>query len=101
MQSSLYLCLCWCVGLFGSFGNKKRSGGKGLEGMNRLHYDIGFGWGVAACRRKDSRVPIADSRIMDFIKENCKEAGTSVPLTKRWLDGYAFQIDQDMKAAGL
>lgn len=69
--------------------------------MNRLHYDIGFGWGMSACQKNAQRIPAADSRIMDFIKENCRESGSSVPLLKGWLDGYSWQIDRDMEAAGL
>lgn len=68
--------------------------------MNRLHYDIGFGWGMAACQRNTVRVPVADSRIMDFIKESCKEPSSSISVLKGWADGYAWQIGQDMKAAG-
>lgn len=68
--------------------------------MNRLHYDIGFGWGMAACQRNAVRVPAADSRVMDFIKETCKEPGSFISVLKGWIDGYEWQIDQDMKIAG-
>lgn len=68
--------------------------------MNKLHYDIGFGWGAAACQRNALRIPAADSRVMDFIKDNCREAGSSVSLTKGWLDGYAWQNEQDMQTVG-
>lgn len=56
--------------------------------------------GASACQKSMLRIPINDKRIMDFILDNCKEAESSTSLTKGWLDGYARQIDQDMKAAG-
>ncbi|MEG1758377.1 MAG: hypothetical protein RR235_07985 [Oscillospiraceae bacterium] len=68
--------------------------------VNRLHYDIGFGWGMGACQRNEKRIPAADSRVLEFIKENCKEACSSVSVLKGWIDGYAWQIDEDMKAKG-
>lgn len=64
---------------------------------NRLHYDIGFGWGMGACKRNAKRIPASDKYVMEFIKENCKEVGSSIPLLKGWQEGYAWQIDQDMK----
>lgn len=64
---------------------------------NRLHYDIGFGLGMAACKRNDKRVPAADKWVMEFIKENCKEVGSSIPLLKGWQDGYGWQVDQNIK----
>jgi len=72
----------------------------GIKILYIMHYDIGFGWGAAACQKSIPRIPISDKRVMDFIKENCKEVGSSQSLTKGWLAGYEWQIDQDMKAAG-
>ena len=68
--------------------------------MNRLQYDIGFGWGAAACQKQMKRVPANDQRVIDFIKENCKEVGSSISILKGWHAGYEWQIEQDMKAAG-
>lgn len=69
--------------------------------MNRLHYDIGFGWGAAACQKNMPRIPVGDKRVMDFIADNCKEAGSSIPILKGWHAGYEWQIEQDMKATGI
>lgn len=66
--------------------------------MNKLHYDIGFGWGVAACKRKEPRVPAANKRVMDFIAENCKEVGSSISILKGFNKGYEWQLDQECKA---
>ena len=68
--------------------------------MNRLQHDIGFGWGAAACQKSMPRIPANDKRVMEYIKENSKAVGDSIPLLKGWHEGYAWQIDQDMKAAG-
>lgn len=76
----------------------RKAGGK--DDMSRLHYDIGFGWGASACQKSVPRISINDNRIMNFISENYKEPESSISLTKGWLDGYAWQIDQNMKAAG-
>lgn len=72
-----------------------------MKVKNKLQYDIGFGWGMAACKRNALRIPAADKWVMEFIKDNCKEVGSSISLLKGWHDGYSWQIDQDMKAAGL
>ena len=65
--------------------------------MNKLHYDIGFGWGMSACQNEAPQIPINDSRIRSFIKENCKEAGSSISLLKGWADGYEWQVKQKIK----
>lgn len=64
---------------------------------NRLHYDIGFGWGMAACQKEMPRVAFGDKRIMDFIKDKCKEPGSSISILKGWIDGYEWQADQNLK----
>lgn len=69
--------------------------------MNKLQHDIGFGLGARACQKSMPRIPANDKLVMEYIKENCKEVGSSISLLKGWHEGYAWQIDQDMKAAGL
>ena len=66
--------------------------------MNRLQYDIGFGLGARACQRSMLRIPAKDNLAMEYIKDNCKEVGSSIPLLKGWHKGYEWQVEQDAKA---
>ncbi len=69
--------------------------------MSKLQHDIGFGLGARACQKSMPRIPANDGLVMEYIKANCKEIGSSIPLLKGWHAGYEWQINQGMKAADL
>jgi hypothetical protein len=69
--------------------------------MNKLQYDIGFGLGARACQKSMPRIPAMDELVIEYIKNNCKEVGSSIPLLKGWHKGYEWQINQEIKDMGI